>query len=77
MMVQPRGNVLDEYSALYNTLLTFVRLCGDGAAREERDRRVFCFIYVGLHSSCGNGNERGSLVFTNLINDGKLSCGLE
>jgi hypothetical protein len=42
--VQPGEDVLNQYSALYNTLLTYVRLCDDGAAKGKRPRRVFSFI---------------------------------
>ena len=37
-MVQPGGDILDKYSALYNTLLAYVRLCDNGAARRRRFR---------------------------------------
>ena len=43
-MVQLGGDILDEYSALYNTLLVYVRLCDDGVARGRRLRQVFCLI---------------------------------
>ena len=49
MMVQPGEDVLNEYSALYNTLLTYVRLCNDGAAKRKRPRLVFSFLQHSLN----------------------------
>ena len=53
MMVQPGGDVLVEYSALYKTLLKYVKLCGDDVERR------WCLWDLPRHPGCDISRHQG------------------